>query len=392
MRSQLIRLGRAVTLAVALLTVAMVDPPAPGKSSKVPGDTGAVAVASLPVEVLPDDVNLHYSGRFEHVNAKEALCAWSASAVTVRFRGTAVNVRLGTGANRFEAVVDGVPVKILTVSHADELAPAYAPSAILYALAAGLPEGEHRATVFKCTEPEVGNGTFAGFQLNAGATVLAAAPVRRKIEVIGDSISCGYGNEAASKDEHFSPATENAWWSYGAIAARAVGADYECIAWSGRKMYPDNTIPEIYDRTLPRTVSSHWGGDPQKPDVILVNLCTNDFNVRRLPDRARWVPAYRDFLARRRRDAPQATIYCALGSMLYDGFPTGDRPSLTMAREWIQEVVKGCRDAGDARVHFLEFEPQQAANGYGAGNHPSVRTHQIMAEKFVGAMGADLKW
>ncbi len=383
------RLAPAVLCLVAFLLPS--GAPAAEKWFQPPGDAGAVAPAPLPVEVLPDNASLHYSGRFEHANSKEALCAWSATAVTVRFRGTAVNVRLGTGANRFEAVVDGVPVKILSSATADLQAPPNAPSPTWYALAAGLPEGEHRATVFKCTEAAVGNGTFAGFQLNAGAAVLPAAPERRKIEVIGDSISCGYGNEAAAKEEHFSPATENAWWTYGAITARALGADYECIAWSGRKMYPDNTLPGIYDLTLPRDPASHWAGDKEKPDVILVNLCTNDFRFPQPPEHAGWVKAYREFLARLRRGAPQATIYCALGSMMSDGYPSG-RPSLTMAREWIQEVVKGCNDAGDDKVHFLEFAGQQAANGYGADWHPSVRTHQIMAEKLVGAIRTDLHW
>ena len=125
--------------------------------------------------------------------------------------------------------------------------------------------------------------------------------------------------------------------------------------------------------------------------MILSNLCTNDFNFPRLPDHGGWVKAYREFIARLRRDAPQATVYCALGSMMFDGYPDG-RPSLTTARGWIQEVVKGCNDAGDPAVRFLEFEHQQAADGYGANSHPSVRTHQIMAEKFVAAMRADLRW
>ncbi len=354
-------------------------------------DRGELSPPPLPVEVSPDDAALRYDGRFERSNPKEAVCAWSASAVTMRFRGTAVNVRLGTGANRFEAVVDGVPVKILTTAAADAHHPAPSPSPSLYAVASGLPDSEHRVTIFKCTEAAVGNATFGGFQLNAGSAVLPAAPARRKIAVIGDSISCGFGNEAASEDEPFSPATENAWWSYGAIAARGVGADYECIAWSGRKMYPDNTISEVYGRTLPSDVKSRWPGDKEKPDVILINLCTNDLLVARLPDHDGWVKAYRDFVARLRTEAPRATIYCALGSMMVDQPPPG-RPFLTTARTWIQEVVKASHDAGDANVRFLEFEPQRAVNGLGAGYHPSVRTQQIMAEKFVGALRTDMHW
>ena len=117
--------------------------------SRPPEDKGEVAPAPLPVEVPPDDANLHYSGRFERANPKEAVCAWPATAVTARFRGTAINVRLGTGANRFEAVVDGVPVKILTSASAAPQHAAPLPSPTLYALASGLADGEHRATVRK---------------------------------------------------------------------------------------------------------------------------------------------------------------------------------------------------------------------------------------------------
>ncbi len=363
--------------------------PAAETWSRLPVDGGEVAPAPLPVEVPADSAALRYDGRFERTNAREPVCAWSASAVTVRFRGTAVNVRLGLGANRFVAAVDGIPVKILAVDNAVERHPPSAPAPILYALASGLPMGEHRVTVFKATEAAVGNATFAGFQLSEGATVLPVASAKRKLLVVGDSISCGYGNEAASGNENFSVATENAWWTYGAIAARAAGADYECIAWSGRKMYPDNTIPEVYDRTLPTEPGSRWPGGGQPADAILVNLCTNDFHAPTLPDRAGWVKAYRGFVARLRKDAPEATIYCALGSMLMDD---PGRPSLTYARQWIEEVVADCRAAGDAKVRFLEFATQRPADGLGVNNHPSVRTHQIMAGVLTGALRADLGW
>ncbi len=379
-----------VLLVLALLWVPGCAPAAE-TWARLPVDGGEVAAAPLPVEVPADDAALHYDGRFERANGREPVCAWSASAVTVRFRGTAANVRLGPGANRFVAAVDDVPVKILAVAHADERHPPPAPAPTLYALATGLPAGEHRATIFKATEAAVGNATFAGFQLDEGATVLPAPAAKRKLLVIGDSISCGYGNEAADAGEPFEPATENAWWTYGAIAARAAGADYECIAWSGRKMYPDNTIPEVYDRTLPADRGSRWPGDGQPPDAILINLCTNDFYASQLPDRAGWVKAYRGFIARLRKEAPEAMIYCALGSMLVDNHSPG-RPSLTYARQWIEEVVADCREAGEAKVWFLEFATQRPADGLGANNHPSVRTHQLMAEKLTGALHADLGW
>lgn len=379
--------------------------PYPGRTEEkrvvVPTDDGSTVTTvvttvqpskptSLPVQVPPDHSGLSYSGRFDKKNPGAAVCAWPASAVTLRFRGTAANANLGVGGNRVQVIVDGKPVKVLTGDPKE--AAGAAPTPRLYSLATGLPDGEHVVTLLKCTEASCGNVQFTGFQLSEGATVLPTVAPTRKIEVIGDSISAGYGNEAASQGEHFSAATQNAYWTYGAIAARAAGADYTCLAWSGRKLWPTFTLPSIYDLTLPRDPASAWGGDTKKPDVILVNLCTNDFNSKEAFDLEGWVGAYHEFIARLRKDAPDATIYCAIGPMLTDSYPAGAQAA-TKARQCIQRVVKESNDRGEAKVHFLEFATQNPfVDGVGADWHPNIGTHQKMADKFLAALKQDLGW
>ena len=49
-------------------------------------------------------------------------------------------------------------------------------------------------------------------------------------------------------------------------------------------------------------------------------------------------------------------------------------------------------DAGDRKVRYIEFDPQDEANGVGADWHPNVNTNQIMAEKFLAALKSDLQW
>jgi lysophospholipase L1-like esterase len=343
----------------------------------------------LPVAVAPDHAGLKYDGRFEH-QAGSAICAWPASAVTVKFRGTELVGNLGIGGNRVIVAVDGKPTKVLT-GNPKETAPA-APTPQLYQLASGLPEGEHTVTLLKGTEASCGNVSFAGFQLPAGSEVLPVAVASRKIEVIGDSISAGYGNEAASQGEKFSPATQNAYWTYGAIAARAVGADYSCFAWSGKTMWPTNTLPELYGRALPRDPNSVWQGDARKPDVFLVNLCTNDFNRKEQPEEEAWVNAYHEFIARLRKAAPDATIYCAHGPMLTDSYPAGAQAA-TKSRKYVQRVVKEENERGDAKVHYLEFATQNPfVDGVGADWHPNIKTHRAMAAKFAAALKRDLGW
>jgi lysophospholipase L1-like esterase len=258
----------------------------------------------------------------------------------------------------------------------------------LYSVAQGLPPGEHTVRLVKATEAFCGVTQFLGFQVNQGGGLLPLPTPMRRIEVIGDSISCGYGNEADSKDEHFSPKTENVYFTYGAIAARQLAADYVCVAWSGKKMWPDNSIPEIYDRTLPQDAKSQWDFSQPKPDVVLINLATNDFGKSN-PDEAGWMGAYKAFIARLRQHYPQAEIYCATSPMMGDW---GVNKARTTVQGYLTRIVSDLNAAGDNKVHLIEFATQDAKNGIGADWHPSIKTHEIMANKMVATLRKDLGW
>jgi hypothetical protein len=80
----------------------------------------------------------------------------------------------------------------------------------------------------------------------------------RRIEFIGNSITCGYGVLSDSSNCHFSPQTEDAGMSYAAILSRRLHADYHLVAYSGKGMvrnYGDknktsvNPMLSLYDRT-----------------------------------------------------------------------------------------------------------------------------------------------
>jgi hypothetical protein len=380
------RFIRLCGISTGLFLAAQVHPTAVRASDlpaipAVPSDNGTPPPAPQPLEIPFNDKNLLYVGRFD-LSGSSASCAWSASSVSIRFHGTAINASLDLDKNRVEVVVDGQPVKVLTVGTTGKQ---------LYSLASGLTDAEHTVTLFKCTEPSVGTVSFFGFQLNQGASLLPAVAAERRIEVIGDSVSTGYGNEAAGNKEHFSPATENAYWTYGAITARAFGADYVCIAWSGKCLSPYNTIPSIYDRTLPKLADSTWNFDHWKPQVVLINLCGNDF-AKGAPEEEGWVKAYHDFIDHVRKNYPDAVIYLALGPMMSDAWPPNAK-ALTLSRHYIQRVAKECNASGDPKIHFLEFDQQDGnKNGFGADWHPSVKTDQIMARKFIAAIQKDMSW
>src|SRR5262249_35009916 len=156
-------------------------------------------------------------GRFDTSDPAGARFAWSGSAVVARFKGTAINVRLrDEGKNVFQVIVDGEPKTILKTQ----------PGRELYPLAEGLPEGVHEVTLYKRTEAEVGEVVFFGFD---GSGQMLPAPPRpeRRIELIGDSITTGYGDEGPGpKCGSFRSEYENEYVTYGAIAARSLGAEH----------------------------------------------------------------------------------------------------------------------------------------------------------------------
>lgn len=333
---------------------------------------------ALPVTLSADDPRLLRSGRWHQARPGALVAEWPACAYTLRFSGGALNGVFDT---------DGENVSLaLYIDDAEALTLPLKPGRRRYALARGLAPGEHTARIVKRTEAFTGSWRVEGFELEAGGEALEAPRPTRRIEVIGDSISAGYGNEAAGRDEKFSPATENADLAYGAVAARELGADYTCVAWSGQWMAlapnPEKEIPAMYGRALPRRRDSVWDfAAAAAPDAVVVNLGTNDFGGK-VDDEDGWVGGYLAFARRLRAQYPQARLYLATGPML-----AGKR--LATCKRWLDRVAAEMNDANLARI---DFPTQDGKAGYGADWHPSVAQARKMADQLVAALKKDLGW
>src|SRR5579862_4788238 len=141
------------------------------------------------------DPHIRYEGRWDTSDPAGPRCSWSASTVRVKFSGSALDVDLSEsdGSNdEYQIEVDGQAVGILVAQA----------GAHTYRIYNGA--GTHTLALVKRTEAFCGIGQVRGFDLLADGKLLdpGKAP-GRGIEVIGDSISCGYGNEADTREEHF---------------------------------------------------------------------------------------------------------------------------------------------------------------------------------------------
>jgi len=353
----------------------------------------------LPVRIAPDNEDIRYTGRFDTRDAKACVFGWSGCQIQVRFEGTALNMLMrdsasgrpskvrGTNNNYFNVIVDGKEPVVLGLEK----------DRTVYRIADDLPAGDHTVTIFRRTEPLWGEVTFLGLQLPAGASLKPLPPrPERRIEFIGDSITAGYGNEGTGPKENFCPFTQNNYLAYGAVTARKLNAEYLCFAWSGEGVYrnrsekTDRVLPILYTRTLPRRADGAWEFKGPKADVVVINLCTNDFAFT-IPEQEPFTKAYLGLIATIRKNHPAAHIFCCVGPMMGDTRPNG-KPGLSTVRRYLTEMVEALGKEGEAKVHYFEFAPQDHRNGLGSSYHPSVKTHGIMAEALTEAIRKTMDW
>ncbi len=359
-----------------------------GGNATAAGDTGATSNAGsgtgLHCPKAPD-LGVHFVGRYDGCDSRGVRFAWSGCGFTGKFRGTGVSVLLfetSTTGNQYTVLVDGAVQRTLRTVTGEKL----------YPLASGLPNGEHTFEVYRRTEASSGNTIVIDFDLETPDSGVADLlpppnPPPRRIEVIGDSISCGYGNEGTNPCS-FSADTENHYLSYGAVLARSLNAELSTVAWSGKGIYNNydgnrvEPMPTLYDRTVPTDMNDPWDFSWQ-PEIIIINLGTNDYSTNNDPTDTQFVTAYQSFLEHIRSVNQSAFILCTIGPML-----TGS--DLVTARTNITAAVAARVNAGDSRVKYHEITTPDPNPG--CDYHPSVATDAAMAAELATEIQSDLGW
>jgi lysophospholipase L1-like esterase len=333
----------------------------------------ATGVATAPTA----NENVHLVGRFTTEPAGPRF-AYPGSAIATRFRGTGVDVTLeDTGHSHFDVVVDGGAPTLLVTGGG--------PTS--FTLARDLPPGEHTLTLVKRTESFQGVVRFGGFRVTNGALLASPFPFTRKLELIGDSITCGYGDLGSSKDCGYAPETSNENVAWGALAARELGAVHTSIAYSGRAVFKnrdpgdrDELMDIVWLRTLPDDKASAWDFTRYVPDAVVINLGTNDF-AHGDPG-PEFVPAYAALVKSVRAKYGAARIVCAVGPML--------EPSLhTVLARYVQSAIAAVHDP---KVTFLDLPPQNRSTELGCNYHPNQASQAKMAAALVAHLRGTLGW
>jgi hypothetical protein len=314
--------------------------------------------------------------------------AWTGSGFVGTFTGPSVSVKLqtvGGGEIYFQPVVDGTPGTRFGVGSAVET----------IEIATGLPAGDHVVELYRETEGKgFGYSVFSGFA--AGTPGTPPAFSGRLIEVIGDSISAGFGNLGSEQHPNYGPdpnggcpfttETESGYLAYSHVAARAVSADASVLAGSGWGIYSDNggntenVMPKLFGNTVGEQAMPLWSFAAE-PQAVVINLGTNDGSANNLTA-DKFKPAYTAFVTTIREKYPDALILCALGSMLSGA-------NRDNAEQYLNEIVE---ELGDAKVKFLDLGTQDALQGTGCAWHPNVAEDARMAGLLEAELKASLDW
>jgi lysophospholipase L1-like esterase len=207
--------------------------------------------------------------------------------------------------------------------------------------------------------------------------------------VIGDSITCGYGDLGMLSDtECYS--TESHFDTYEAVAARALGAEVSTIAASGRGVIRNyggdttDTMPMVYARTLANDVTPSWDFHI-KPQAVVINLGTNDISNGKGDPGTAFRDTYVALLQTIRAKYPDAFIVCIIGPLLSGS-------DLTTIEGHISDAVQMRTTAGDAKVEFFDQIAAQTSDKAACQYHPNVAENMLMATQLAAELRAKLGW
>ncbi|WP_281252563.1 cellulose binding domain-containing protein [Lentzea kentuckyensis] len=358
-----------------------------GPTTPVPSDFALNGTACTGAVPAPDVLaQAHTAGRV----TKSGQFSWPGVYLEGRFRGTGVGIVLDDAVNEYDVQIDGTTTA--TVSK---------PGRTTYWVH-NLSNADHTVRLVKRTESPWSSAEFGGFVAEPGGAILARPAARsRQIEFIGDSLTVGYGNLSTTRDCSANGGVDrntNTDLSFGALTARALNADYQVNAFSGRGMVrnygggqPGTSYRTYYDRALLNVEGDVWQNPGTwRPQLIVVGLGTNDFSTalnpgEQWPDQqslvAAYKSAYQEFLGKLRTRYGSGTTILASVPEASGAFADA-----------VRQVVQDRNGQGDSRVRYWNYA-DPALDRLGCDWHFSAHDHRLISGMLGNVIaGLNLGW
>ena len=187
--------------------------------------TGIKAGPTIPVSghvINADDPGIQYVGRVDFTNPQRPAFNFPGTEIRANFEGTSLKMIARPMSGYFMVSIDSCEAFKVSLN---------CPADSVVTLATALRDGRHSVRIAYAMEGLDTHPELWGFVLDNECDILrpTALPDRR-IEFIGNSITCAYGVESTEKTAPFEYATENHFYSYASRVSDALGAIYRAVA------------------------------------------------------------------------------------------------------------------------------------------------------------------
>ena len=325
-----------------------------------------------------------YSGRIDKLQNNQVILIGTASSVSFNFTGNECSISLQSvdayeHHNYVQLVLDGKYIgKIRIEKGAVQSFPIKVTSN----------KKEHHLEIYKNTEAQSGNVLFAG--TTAKLTSISSKK-KKKIEFIGDSITCGAASDPSDipcdKGEYMDH--HNGYYAYGPRISREIDVDYlmSCVSGIGiyRNWNDENKDEAIMPDVYPNLYLTKDPSKPKydfafQPNIISIALGTNDFSggdgkKERLPfNPEKYVSNYINFIKKLYEHNPNVQIVITNSPMV-----GGERG--VVFEDCLNKVKNAfAEDKQHKPIQIFKFKPMTPK---GCTGHPDVADHKVLADEYA---------
>ena len=346
-------------------------------------------------EELLNSRYIRWMGRTSYSKLKALnLVNHTASGFEVKFKGSSVSARIfATRYNEEDfrpfvtIVVDGDYENQRRIGLTEEYTD--------LVLVEGITDNEiHTVTLYKSSESQ--DNKIGIEKISTTGEFIAEIDVKdHKIEFIGDSGSCGFGNLSRPYGQDYSSEISDGLQSFASLTGIALDADFQIFAASGwgvkASMYTTPNTVNVFDAYKHYDFNS--GGATQKydfskftPDLVVINLGTNDYSYikaaettpslykQRLQD---YTDQYKELVNFVHAIYPNAHIIMLHG-LMNEGKVIADATN-----EMFAELKLTIPNLSTIEIN---------GDGKGASNHPSAASHKEISDVLVKHIKDTLGW
>lgn len=245
--------------------------------------------------------------------------------------------------------------------------------------------GRHKVEIVHRSETWHGQVSINQFTLTGDKFLAAPKLPKRKILLLGDSVTCGEALDRVAGE-----AKNTRWWnarhSYGMLTANKLNAQIQLVCYGGRGLIrswngktDELNLPDFYPLAIAdQQHPISWKKSGYTPDLIVSAIGTNDFS-QGIPEHEAYVAAYVKLIQQLLADYPHAKIAVTEGAIL-------NGEAKTTMIQYLTETLNRVNNPKVYRVLSNHYP------GNTQDAHPTDEQHSDMANDLAPQLRAIMGW